>query len=137
MRFLFTLFILLFSTLAFSQKKWDVKIIASNVADQEKIKTWNDVFKIEQQYNEAIEVFHKTFIEDLAHKNNLKGQRLTVARLKQELRKYRDNGIGNPKLETMAKLKFVWANYHINITDNSQLAVIVQEIIVLKTRVRP
>lgn len=116
--------------------EWKVSLKAADGSDQEKIDTWNSVFKIELQYSQAIKTFHRRFIEDLAKKNNLYGHRLTSIALKSELQKYRDNKIGDPKIETMAKAKFIWANYYFNAKD-SELAVITNAIAYLKPRQKP
>jgi hypothetical protein len=53
---------------------------------------------------------------------------LTVKRQKEELRKYKNNGIGDMKIETMATLKFIGPEYFINVTDMPQLALITNTI---------
>lgn len=116
---------------------WEVFFQASDSKNQEKIKTWIDVFEIPLRFNESIKTFHKRFIEDFAHKNKLKGNRLTIPKLIDELKNYRDNGIGDVKLETMAQLKVIWADYHINTKDTSQLALIGHSIAHSKPRVKP
>ena len=116
--------------------KWQVSLKASDHLNQNKVDTWNSVFKIELQYSQAINTFHKRFIEDLAQKNNLYGHRLTLAALKLELQKYRDLRIGDPRIETMAKAKFIWANYYFNAKD-SELALITNTLAYLKPRRRP
>ena len=117
--------------------EWEVVFKASSSINQDKIKTWNNVFEIPLRFNEHIKAFHKKFIEDFAHKNKLKGQRITVTKLVEELRKYRNNGVGDVRLETMAKLKFIWADYHIKTKDKSQLAVIIHSIAHQTERKRP
>jgi hypothetical protein len=115
---------------------WKVTYAADKITDNEKVTTWSEVFQIELRYSEAIKQFHKKFIEDLIHKNNLYGNRLTVNQLKIELRKYMNNGIGDIKLETMANLKFIWAQYHYNITDKSQLSVLIYKIANQQKKIR-
>jgi hypothetical protein len=117
--------------------EWEVNFKASTPRNQEKIKTWNDVFEIPLRFNEHIRTFHRRFIEDFAHKNKLKGQRLTLTKLIDELKDYRDKGIGDVKLETMAQLKSIWADYHIKTKDKSQLALIVHSIAHQIKRVKP
>lgn len=107
---------------------WSVKIKAASPKHQNKINTWDEVFEISSRFEDSIASYHRSFIDDFARKNSLKGTRLTTSKLITELKKYRNNGIGNVKIETMAKLKFIWSNYYINCTDKSQLAVIVNAI---------
>ena len=117
--------------------EWEVVFKASAAKNQDKIKTWNDVFEIPLRFNEHIRTFHKRFIEDFAHKNKLKGQRLTITKLIAELKEYRDSRIGDIKLETMAQLKSIWADYHIKTTDKSQLALLVHFIAHQTVRTKP
>jgi hypothetical protein len=117
--------------------EWDVTFSSASANNREKIKTWNDVFEIPLRYNEHISIYHKRFIEDFAHKNKLHGQRLTVTKLLEELKEYRNNGIGDLKLETLAKLKFIWADYHIKTKDKSQLALLTHTIAYLTRRAKP
>lgn len=117
--------------------EWEITFKANTSSNQSKIDTWTQVFEISKRFNNSLSTYHKRFIEDFAHKNELKGQRLTLTGLKDELRKYRDNGIGNIKLETMAKLKFLWADYYIKTTDKSQLAVLINFIAHQTSRVKP
>lgn len=117
--------------------EWEVIFKASAIRNQEKIETWNDVFEIPLQYNEQIKMHHIRFIEDFAHKNKLKGQRLTEAKLRSELKDYRDNKIGDVKLETMAQLKEIWADYHIKTKDKSQLSLLIHSIAHQTKRIRP
>ncbi len=124
-------------TLADMSGEWEVTFKASAIKNQEKIKTWTDVFEIPLRFNEHIKRFHKGFIEDFAHKNNLKGQRLTNTKLIAELKDYRDNKIGNVRLETMAQLKLIWADYHIKTKDKSQLALLTHTIEFLTKRTKP
>lgn len=116
---------------------WEVTFTATASKNKDKIKTWNDVFDIPFQFTEHIRTFHKRFIEDFAHKNKLKGQRLTIAKLIAELKDYRDNGIGDVRLETMAQLKSIWADYHIKTKDKTQLALLTHTIEFLTKRAKP
>lgn len=116
---------------------WEVNFKASSAKNQDKIKTWNDVFDIPLQFTEHIKMYHKKFIEDFAHKNNLNGQRLSLVKLIDELKKYRNNGIGDVRMEPRAKLKWIWANYYINTKDKSQLALLVHSIAHQTARVKP
>lgn len=124
-------------TLADMRGEWEVTFKATAAKNQDKIKTWNDVFEIQLQFNEHIQTFHKRFIEDFAHKNKLKGQRLTLTKLIAELKDYRDNGIGDVRIETMARLKSIWADYHIKTKDKSQLALLVHSIAHQTARIKP
>jgi hypothetical protein len=109
-------------TLADMSGEWEVIFKASSPKNQEKIKTWNDVFEIPLQF---------------AQKNKLKGQRLILTKLIDELKDYRNNRIGDLKLEPMAKLKWIWADYYIKTKDKSQLALLVHSIAHQTSRVRP
>lgn len=124
-------------TLTDMSGEWKVIFKASASKNQDKIKTWNDIFEIPLQFTEHIRTFHKRFIEDFAHKNKLKGQRLTKAKLVVELKDYRENAIGDVRLETMAQLKFIWASYHIKTNDKSQLALLTHTIEFLTKRTKP
>lgn len=116
---------------------WDIDITATSQKNQEKINTWIQIFDIKLLYSEQISNYHKRFIEDFAHKNNLKGQKLTITKLILELKKYRNYGIGDLKLEPLALLKFIWAGYYINTTDKSQLSILTYSIATLGVRVNP
>lgn len=124
-------------TLTDMSGEWEVVFKASSAKNQDKIKTWNDVFEIPLRFNEHIRTFHKRFIEDFAHKNKLKGQRLTITQLIDELKDYRANGIGDFRMETMAQLKSIWADYYIKTKDKSQLAIIAHFIAYQSPRVKP
>lgn len=124
-------------TLSDMKGTWEVCFKADSPKNQDKIKTWDDVFQISLRYNEHIQTFQKGFIEDFAHKNKLKGQNLDDASLIDELKDYRDNGIGDVKIETMAQLKYIWADYYIQVKDNSELSVLKEYISTLKKRVKP
>ena len=114
--------------------EWEVKFSATSKTNDEKLNTWCDVFEIPFQFSEKIKIFHKRFIEDFAKKNNLYGHKLTLTKLKDELINYSQYGIGDERIENMAKLKFIWANYYINTKDQSQLIFITHTIINLKQR---
>lgn len=116
---------------------WDITFTAASTINQEKINTWTKVFEIPERFNDSMSTYHRRFIEDFAHKNSLKGQKLTTTRLIEELKKYRNSGIGDVKLETMAKVKFIWADYYIKTKDKSQLAVLVNNIAHLIPRSKP
>jgi hypothetical protein len=124
-------------TLADMSGQWEVVFKATASKNQDKIKTWNDVFEIPFQFTEHIRTFHRKFIEDFAHKKKLKGQRLTITKLIDELKDYRDNCIGDVRLETMALLKSIWADYYIKTKDKSQLALVVHSIAYQTARVKP
>jgi len=124
-------------TLADMSGEWEVIFKASAPKNQDKIKTWNDVFEIPLRFNEHIKTYHKRFIEDFAHKNKLKGQLLTITKLIDELKAYRDSGIGDVRLETMAQLKSIWADYHIKTKDKSQLTLLIHSIAHQTARVKP
>ena len=116
---------------------WKTTFKAASANNQDKVKTWNDVFEIPLRFEAHISTYHKRFIEDFAHKNKLKGQKLTISQLISELIEYRNNRIGDIKLETMAKLKFVWADYHIKTKDSLQLAIFVNAIAYQRPRIKP
>jgi hypothetical protein len=117
--------------------EWEVSFKATSADDQEKIKTWNDVFEIPLQFNKHISNFHRRFIEDFAHNNKLKGKRLSEPKLIKELKEYCTNGIGDVKLETMALLKTIWADYYINLEDKTQHQLLINSIAGLADRVKP
>jgi hypothetical protein len=114
--------------------KWDVQIIATERENEDKIETWNEIFQVKDRFNGTISTFHKKFIEDFIKKNSLYEQRLTVTSLKAELLKYKNNGIGDERIETMAKLKYIWADYYINVPDKSQLALISHMVSITKQK---
>ena len=116
---------------------WVVSFKASLAENQEKINTWNEVFEIPLRFNKEIGRLHQRFIEDFAHKNNLYGNRLTETQLIAELKKYRDNGIGDKRIETLALLKTIWAEYYIKEKDKSQLSLLINFISSLKKRAKP
>lgn len=116
---------------------WEVSLNAALSKNQDKIQTWVDVFEISSRFSEQIRAFHKRFIEDFAHKNNLKGQDLDDKKLIKELNEYKEYGIGDVKLETMAQLKYIWAEYYITTPDKFQLTLLKNTISLLKDRVKP
>lgn len=117
--------------------EWEVRFKARSSKNQDKIKTWNDVFDIPSRFNNHIQRFHKRFIIDFAQKNDLEGKHITLAQLIDELKDYRDKKIGDFRLETMAQLKSIWADYHIRTKNKSQLNILVHLIANLKPRVKP
>jgi hypothetical protein len=117
--------------------EWEVIFKAFSAKNQDKIKTWNDVFDIPLQFTEHIKTYHKRFIEDFAHTNNLKGQRLTTTKLIDELKKYRNYGIGDVRMKPGAKLKWIWADYYIKTKDKSQFAPLINFIAYQTARVKP
>lgn len=111
---------------------WEVNLASELPAHTDYIKTWNDVFEIELRYTGEMQRFHKKYIDDFKSKNEIMGMRLTVNQLKEQLIRYRDTKVGDPTIETMSKLKYAWAEYFINCVDKSQLALIIQEVSVVK-----
>lgn len=116
---------------------WEVKITASSPKRKAQIKAWDEVFSVQTQFSSSFKRFHKRFIEDFAHKNKLEGKTLTITQLRNELKKYRRNGIGDPKMETMAVLRSAWSSFHSTVGDVSQLTVIKNMVANTKRRVKP
>jgi hypothetical protein len=117
--------------------KWDFRIIAINSSEQQKVDTWNSVFEISTRFSEHMSIFHKKFIEDFAHKNDLKKKRLPPNQIINELRKYQQKGIGDIRLEPAAKLRYLWADYYIKTQDIKELAPISNIIANFNDRVMP
>lgn len=124
-------------TLADMRGEWEIIFKAKYVSDQDKINTWIEVFEIPSRFNNHLQRFHIRFIEDFAKKNKLKGQRLTITRLIDELKDYRDNGIGDVRLETMAQLKSLWADFHVKTSAKTQLSLLINHIATLSNRNKP
>jgi hypothetical protein len=124
-------------TLADMRGEWEIIFKAKSAMNQDKINTWIEVFEITSRFNNHIQRFHIRFIDDFAQKNKLKGQRLTETQLIAELKDYRANGIGDRRLETMAQLKSIWADYYIKTKDKSQLALLVHSIANQTARIKP
>lgn len=117
--------------------EWEVVFNTSLPVNNEKIKTWNQVFEIPLRFNGQIRASHKGYIEDFAGKNNLRGKTLNSDELIFELKKYREYGIGDKRIETMAVLKEIWADYYINTNELSQLEVLINHIKGMPKKMKP
>jgi hypothetical protein len=108
--------------------EWNIKFTASGSKNQSKVETWDSIFNVTNQYSDAISTYHKSFLKDFVKKNKLFGQRLTISKLKEELKNYKEFGIGDVKLETMANLKAIWSEYYIQLSDTNQFVPLIQGI---------
>lgn len=112
-------------------------INASDSSNQNKIDTWNEIFEISDRFSEMLSTFHVRFIEDFAHKNDIKRKKLVPLEIKKELSKYQSKGIGHLSIEPLAKLKFLWSDYYIRKATDAEINVIANKIEHLRDRVKP
>lgn len=111
---------------------WKFNIDAKDSSNDEKVNTWRTIFNIDVQFSAMIRRYQKQFVSHFARKNQIAGKNLEIEQLKEELNKYIGNGIGDPKMETMIELRKAWAQYYIDCVDNSQLAILLNAISILK-----
>jgi hypothetical protein len=116
---------------------WSVLITGSNATEEAKINTWRAVFNIDTQFSAAFNHYFKVFLADFVRKNNLYGERLTLAGFKQKLNNYVTNGVGDVRYETMARLKQAWAEYYMSAAPDPECALIIQAVLSVPRLHRP
>jgi len=104
--------------------EWEIDITAPSKKDQQRINTWDAVFNIKKQFASAFAIYHKRFAEDFARRNGLTGKVLSLSNLRKELKIYKANGPGDPKMDTMYTLRKAWADFYSTVKDDSELIVI-------------